>query len=120
MNVKGPWLCHEPLSRHFLIHICRSDSLAKTFTYPEIVKYFRFDEGSKEWIKRRNRKDAIARVFIVHPNDDECYHLLLHRVPGPTSFVDLRTFGSVICATYKEACMMLELLENDQQWDLAL
>ncbi|CAF1552338.1 unnamed protein product [Rotaria sp. Silwood1] len=36
---------------------------------------------------------------------------------GPTSFEALRTANSQICATFREACQLHGLLEDDQQWD---
>ncbi|CAF1515752.1 unnamed protein product, partial [Rotaria sordida] len=36
---------------------------------------------------------------------------------GPTSFEALRTVNGQICATFREACQLHGLLEDDQQWD---
>ena len=65
---------------------------------------------------------AIGRVYTIHPNQSECFHLrlLLNYVQGPTSFESLRTVDGVIHATFKAACFALELLENDEQWKNAL
>lgn len=41
-------------------------------------------------------------------------------VRGPTSFNSLRTVDGVLCATFREACQRLYLLENDSHWDLTL
>ncbi|GFQ80577.1 hypothetical protein TNCT_737001 [Trichonephila clavata] len=37
--------------------------------------------------------NALGRVYTVHPNDREAFHmrLLLHHVRGPISFEDLKT-----------------------------
>ncbi|CAF4338104.1 unnamed protein product, partial [Rotaria magnacalcarata] len=63
--------------------------------------------------------DALGRVYTVHPNNFECFflRLLLHAVRGPTSFEALRTVNCRICATFREACQLHGLLEDDQQWD---
>jgi hypothetical protein len=47
----------------------------------------------------------------------ECFflRLLLHTVRGPTSLVALRTVNDGICATFREACQLHGLLEDDQQ-----
>jgi hypothetical protein len=56
------------------------------------------------------------------PNMVECYYLrlLLVNVVGPRSFEDLRTVNGHLCATYREACEHLGLLENDACWDSSL
>ncbi|RYE17175.1 MAG: hypothetical protein EOP45_16265 [Sphingobacteriaceae bacterium] len=66
--------------------------------------------------------DTLGRVYTVHPNYHECYYLriLLHTIKGPTSFESLKTVNGVVHSTYREACLELGLLENDNQWDLAL
>ena len=66
--------------------------------------------------------DTLGRVYTVHPINSECFHLrmLLHVKPGPTSFTALRTVNEVICASYKEACLLLGLLEDDRQWHQTL
>ena len=45
--------------------------------------------------------------------------LPLH-VPGPRSFQQLKIVGSVTHATFCVACHALNLLENDQQWDICI
>ena len=52
----------------------------------------------------------------------ECYYLrlLLHEVCGVTSFDDLKTVSGDICPTFREACRRRGLLENDNQYSLAL
>jgi hypothetical protein len=45
---------------------------------------------------------------------------LLINVRGPTSFQELRTVNGQVCATYREACQELNLLENDGHWDTSL
>jgi hypothetical protein len=64
----------------------------------------------------------LGRVYTIHPMNFECFclRLLLHVVPGPTSFEDVRTVDGHVCATFKEACAERGLLEDDQHWDKAL
>jgi len=65
---------------------------------------------------------AIGRIYTIHPNQSECFHLrlLLNYVQGPTSFEILKATGGVIYATFKAACFALALLENNEQWKNAL
>lgn len=64
----------------------------------------------------------LQTIYTVHPNNDECYYLrlLLLNVRGPISFEQLRTVNRQLCATYREACQLLHLLENDSPWDVTL
>ena len=68
------------------------------------------------------RVHAIGRIYTVSPRAGECYYLrlLLNEVLGPTSFQDIRTFNNNICETYREACLVRGLLENDQHLSLAM
>jgi hypothetical protein len=43
--------------------------------------------------------------------------LLLVNVPGPTSFQFLGNVDGELCATYREACQHLHLLEDDVHSD---
>ncbi|CAF1448674.1 unnamed protein product [Rotaria sp. Silwood1] len=44
----------------------------------------------------------------------------LESLIGPTSFEALRTVNIQICATFREACQLHGLLEDDQQWDATM
>ncbi|CAH2240058.1 jg7401 [Pararge aegeria aegeria] len=46
--------------------------------------------------------------------------LLLVNVPGPTSFEFLRTVNGRVFNKYQDACRELQLLEDDNYWDLRL
>ncbi|UYV65489.1 hypothetical protein LAZ67_3004502 [Cordylochernes scorpioides] len=105
----------------------KRDNFAKTLLYVEVPVYYIWS-ASKSWQPRKQgtripdqvafASDSIGRVYTVHPNFEECFYLrmLLHSVRGPTSFAALRTINVVLCQSYKEACLHLGLLENDQQW----
>ncbi|GFY41702.1 ATP-dependent DNA helicase [Trichonephila inaurata madagascariensis] len=72
--------------------------------------------------------NALGRVYTVHPNNREAFHmrLLLHHVREPISFEDLKIVivrdedGDILeikpCSTYTEGCQVLELLEEDSQY----
>jgi len=49
-----------------------------------------------------------------------CLRILLHHVPGPTSFADVRTYRGRTYDTFKEAAQMRGLLRDDAQWDRML
>ena len=67
----------------------------------------------------------VGRVYGVHPREGERFYLrlLLMKVPGPTSFDDLkktydpsRNPAHIIHDTFQDACRDLGLLQDDQEW----
>ncbi|KAF0775701.1 hypothetical protein AaE_000599, partial [Aphanomyces astaci] len=102
------------------------DEFARTLLYAEIPAYYTWQVPDKKW-KRRERgqavdnwpgikvTDTLGRVYSVHPAHQECFYLrlLLHNVRGSTSFTSLRTVDEVECPTYKQACLLLGLLEEE-------
>ena len=111
--------------------LCRRDPFARTLFYDQVPSYYRWT--ANQWVPRKNgaavphhphmRLDAtLGRVYTVHPNYQECFflRLLLHQVRGPTSFADLRFVDGQLCDSYREACLMRGLLENDAHWDATM
>lgn len=113
--------------------LCRTDDFAKTLLYPEVPRYFTWNITQKQWKRRKigrlvgnwagiKEADTLGRVYTVHISNIECYclRMLLHHIKGPTCFSDLKTINGSECETFREACELLGLLENDAQWDLAM
>ncbi|XP_062541344.1 uncharacterized protein LOC134209376 [Armigeres subalbatus] len=113
--------------------MCQSDPFARTLLYAEMPRYYVWNQSSKTFQRRKQgapveghpnvfSTDALGRIYTVHPSNDECFYLrlLLVNVRGPRSFQDLRTVDGQLCATYREACQRLRLLENDAHWDHTL
>ena len=113
--------------------VCQTDVFARTLLYTDMPRYYTWNASSKTFQRRKQGKpvevhpnvfasDALGRMYTVHPNNDECYYLrlLLVNVRGPTSFQQLRTINGHLCATYREACQLLQLLQNDSHWDNTL
>lgn len=110
--------------------VCQTDDFARTLLYADMPRYYTWNASSKSFQRRKQgtpveghpnvfASDALGRIYTVHPNNDECYYLrlLLVNVRGPTSFKQLKTVNGQLCATYREACQLLNLLENDSHWD---
>lgn len=113
--------------------LCSSDNFARTLLYSELPRFYTWDKSAKKFsIRLRGRivmgrpnlieSDAIGRIYTVHPKNRECFFLrmLLTVVRGPTSFVDLRTVGGRVLPTYEAACLARGLLEDDNEWRIAL
>ena len=108
---------------------CTKDNFAKSIKYPELPEYYTWNKGTKKWERRKRgelvdeedqvydirRVHAIGRIYTISPRAGECYY-----PPGPTSSQDLRTVQDNICYTFREACLVRGLLENDQHLTLAM
>ncbi|KAF0306568.1 hypothetical protein FJT64_021951 [Amphibalanus amphitrite] len=113
--------------------LCAEDDFAATLFYHQVPRYFTWQQPTRSWRRRRRGApppeavgifvaQAIGRVFSVSPRAGESFFLrvLLHQVPGPRSYADLRTVDGRLCATFQEACSALGLLEDSQHWHRAM
>ncbi|GFQ93599.1 ATP-dependent DNA helicase [Trichonephila clavata] len=84
--------------------------------------------SNKKWMPRKQgtpidacsgllKSKTLERVFIVSLRQTECFYLrlLLVNVTGPLSFQDIRKVNGQQYPTYKDACLALGLLEDDNQ-----
>ncbi|GBM52328.1 hypothetical protein AVEN_126404-1 [Araneus ventricosus] len=113
--------------------LCKNDNFAKILLYCDVQKFYTWDK-SKNVFNRRKQcviveghdgiryGDALGRVCTIHSRNTHCYYLrlLLHKNKGLASFKDLRIVNGIEYETYREACLALGLLENDNQWNEAL
>ena len=93
------------------------------YTYSEFPKYFVFNKQKRVWTPRKQRGDRIiSRIYSASPKDMEKYALrvLLHNVPGATSFEDLRTAEGEVQETYTIAAVLKNLIASDWEWFRAL
>ena len=113
--------------------LCSEDDFARTLTYDKVPGYYTWNQVTKnfqlwkqgtvvEGYSNVRKTDSLGRVYVVHPNNSECFHLrmLLHVVKGPTSFISLRTFQGVTYETFQGVCKVMGLLEDDTDWESAL
>ncbi len=65
---------------------------------------------------------AIGRMYYAHPTSGERYYLrmFLNCVKGATSDEHLRTVDGTKHDTFKDACIAMGLLEDDNEWHQAL
>ncbi|XP_023223323.1 uncharacterized protein LOC111624650 [Centruroides sculpturatus] len=111
--------------------LCKTDNFAKTLLYVEIPSFYVWKNNRFERRKRGNDVDGwpgvkkdqtLGRVYTIHPNNTECYYLLLllHEIRGPTSFKELKMVNGTIQPTYQSACKVLDLLEDKRHWDATM
>jgi hypothetical protein len=70
----------------------------------------------------RKRGFAIGRMYYAHPTSSERYYLrmLLNCVKGATSYEHLRIVDGREHDTFKDVCIAMGLLVDDNEWDQAL
>lgn len=99
----------------------KRDPQARTLTFTEIPRKYTWQPKEKCWTLRK-KGNRIGRIYYVDPNQGEIYYLrmLLNLNRGATSFEELRTINNINYNTYREACNALGLLEDDNEWLLAI
>lgn len=87
------------------------DNFAKTLLYSQVPQYYTFNQSTKKFCRRtgcgaswslpsRYKRSSVycsSKLFRVL--------FLAYVVPGPESFVYLKTVNGEVCATYQEACL---------------
>jgi hypothetical protein len=70
----------------------------------------------------RKRGFAIGRMYYAHSTSSEHYYLqmLLNCVKSATSYKHLQTVDDKKHDTFKDACIAMGLLADDNEWDQAL
>ncbi len=102
----------------------------KTNQESEVARSLTFDQFPQQWVWNRKLKRwtlrkqgfAISRMYDAHPTSGERYYLrmLLNCVKGATSLEHLWTVDGKVHDTFKDACITMGLLANDNEWDQAL
>ncbi|GFQ88846.1 ATP-dependent DNA helicase [Trichonephila clavata] len=132
-NVRARAYAPPPTTLTEFFPSCRNDTFARTLLYSEVPTYFTWNTSTRKFQRREQGRavqghlnlystGALGRLYTVHPNNAECFYLrlLLINVRGPTSFQELKTANGHVCATFREACQKLNILENDAHWDISL
>ena len=107
--------------------LCKKDSEAKDLTYPDVLKFYTWNNLTKEYSRRKRKmtgsydfdednpglSDTIGRIPVIPMNkytkDLFFLRMLLHHVKGPTSFKALKQEED----TYQAAAIKLGLFEDD-------
>ncbi|GFU96238.1 ATP-dependent DNA helicase [Trichonephila clavipes] len=63
---------------------------------------------------------ALQGLFDQHNELVRLFKTAIQRMPVDVSTSQTRTVNGQLCATYRQACQELNLLENDAHWDTAL
>jgi hypothetical protein len=95
---------------------------AHEYKYIDFPCYYTWNKKQCKWNLRKTATRAIGRLYMVQPSEGERYYLriLLTHIKGATSFDDLKSINGYVCNTFKEVCILLNLLEDDTEWDIYL
>ncbi|XP_057305384.1 uncharacterized protein LOC130642312 [Hydractinia symbiolongicarpus] len=92
------------------------------YIYPDIPLHFVFIKN-KVWKPRQRGNGKVnSGIYSVIPRAGELFYLLmlLLHTPGATSFEDLRTVIGNISETFRDACLLRGLLQDDTEWNNTL
>jgi len=95
--------------------------VARSLTFDQFPQQWVWNWKMKQWTMRK-RGFAIGRMYYAFPTSGEHYYLrmLLNCVKGATSYEHLRTVDGIEHDTFKDACIVMGLLANDNEWHQAL
>ncbi|KAL8140177.1 LOW QUALITY PROTEIN: hypothetical protein V2J09_006198 [Rumex salicifolius] len=90
----------------------------RQYCYHEFPTDYARHQDSKEWKKRNGGKKTIGRIYHVPPGTGEAYYLrnLLNHVKGPTCYEDIRTVNGIVHPSFKEACYLMGLLDDEKEY----
>ncbi|XP_028752703.1 uncharacterized protein LOC114712351 [Neltuma alba] len=117
--LEKPRICESQFLAWMKIN--KDGGLASTLTYAEFPNYYIYQKDKRQW-KQRERGFAVGRITHVSPSSGELYYLrlLLTTVRGPTSFDDIKTVDGMVHDTFKSACFVLGLLQDDNEYITAI
>ncbi|QRV95937.1 ATP-dependent DNA helicase PIF1 [Ceratobasidium sp. AG-Ba] len=105
---------------------------ANALLYQEVPSRFSWDKNGRKFNLRRSKTSndgtvtfvggALGRMYAVPVNSGDKFYLrtLLTAVRGATSYEHLRTVNGILYPTFREACIALGIVGNDNEWVLCL
>lgn len=91
------------------------------YTYDEISQYYLWNKTDRIWTIRKRGRHIGLLLYTRHSARELWYlRLLLSNVRGSNSFQSLMTINSVRYTTFKDACMYLGLLNDDNEWHFVM
>lgn len=80
----------------------KRDPGAREFLYHQIPEHYIWTRDQK-WKKRNSHFNTLGRMYQVSPSAGDLFYLriLLTKVTGATSFLDLRNYKGIVHATYR-------------------
>ncbi len=112
------------ISRTMLMELFKTNQeskAAQNLTFDQFLQQWVWNRKLKQWTMRK-KGFAIGCMYYAHLKSGECYYLrmLLNYVKGPTSYEHLRIVDGTKHDTFKDACIAMGLLADDNEWHQAL
>ncbi|XP_065672048.1 uncharacterized protein LOC136089883 [Hydra vulgaris] len=91
---------------------------AHCYLYIDIPYHFIFDDKHCKWkVRQRSGNKMIVRMYKVYPTGEIFFiRLLLLQAKGATSWGDVRSVKGIVLETFREACVLKGLLQDDTEW----
>ncbi|XP_074374527.1 uncharacterized protein LOC141714931 [Apium graveolens] len=117
-------VCHEKNKHSQLeafFHLNSKDPKARNYTYDQIPEHYVWNEVDRLWTLWKKGRQ-IGRLLYTHHTAGELWYLclLLSNIRGPTSFQSLKTVNGIQYRTFKDACKIYGLLDDDNEWHFVL
>ena len=99
----------------------------RQYLYFDMPEYFTWVTNKRVW-KPRQKQNTIGRVYFVGPKAGDLFYLrlMIHNVPGPTSFEDICTVNGITYRRenstwdFQAACNARGLCQDDRELHTAL
>jgi len=101
--------------------INKKSKAAQNLTFDQFLQQWVWNQKLEQWTMRK-RGFAIGHMYYAHSTLGERYYLrmLLNCVKGATSYEHLRIMDGTQHDTFKDACIVMGLFTNDNEWHQAL
>ncbi|XP_065658805.1 uncharacterized protein LOC136083337 [Hydra vulgaris] len=95
---------------------------AHRYSYVHIPYHFVFDDKHCKWkVRQRGGNKVRVRMYKVSSTRELFFlRLFLLQAKGATSWADLRTVNGIVLETFREACVLKGLLQDDTEWQNTL
>jgi len=90
---------------------------ALDLTYSEFVSFYTWIKTDKKWKRRKRNFETISRIYTMKANTELFYlRMLLYHRKNIGSFTEMCTVENELKESYKDVCICLGLLANDDEW----
>jgi hypothetical protein len=95
----------------------QESEVARSLMFNQFLQQWVWNRKSKRWTMRK-KGFAIGCMYYAHPTSGERYYLrmLLNCVKGATSYEHLRIVDGKEHDTFKDRCIAMGLLADDNEW----
>ncbi|XP_065643128.1 uncharacterized protein LOC136075071 [Hydra vulgaris] len=95
---------------------------AHCYSYVDIPYHVILDDKHCKWkVRQRGGNRVIVRMYKVNPTGELFFlRQLLLKLKGALSWEDVRTVNGIVLETFREACVLKGLLQDDTKWQNTL